>query len=174
MRNTPSHRAVSRKICSSTALLLAVCTLAVSGYAQQSSHAATIALTATVSQSMTMHVSQPTVGAASTPLMTAGAEGPVAVTANWVLGPGNISVAVLSSGNPLLGRDAISRVPVATLSPLFPLLPSPADPAQAEGFLPSAKAPMPANLLELRIDTSDLQLPAGGEGGVLTIRAQAF
>jgi hypothetical protein len=173
MTNLWWHRAARRK---ALVFLLSLPTLALPSYAQQNSRAATIALTATVAQSMTMTVS-PAVMAPYGPLLPAGSgpKKPVSITANWILGPGNISVAVLTSGNPLLGRDAISRVPVALFSPLFPLLPSAADSVPAEGFLPSAKMPpAPTNQLELRIDTSDLRLPAGSEDGVLTIRAQAF
>jgi hypothetical protein len=171
MANSSSHRAVR---CKALVFLLALPALAVSGYAQLNSRAATIALTATVSQSMTMTV-LPATGLPYSPLLAgSGARSPVTVRANWVLGPGNISVAVLTSGNPLLGRDAISRVPVALFAPLFPLLPSPGDSVPAESFLPPGKMLGPANQLELRIDTSDLQLPAGSEDGVLTIRGQAF
>jgi hypothetical protein len=176
MSDVRSYRAVGY---GALVLLFLLPALAAMGYAQQSSRSAAIVLTATVAQSMTMTV-WPTAATANHPLLATGlpadpgAKLPVTVTANWVLGPGNISVAVLSSGNPLLGDDAISRVPVALLSPLFPLLPTPADSVPAENFLSTAKMPTPASQLELRIDTSELRLPAGSEDGVLTIRAQAF
>ncbi|HUK26688.1 MAG TPA: hypothetical protein VLV49_19080 [Terriglobales bacterium] len=133
-----------------------------------------IVLTATVSQSMTVTVS-PAQQEASSPFLAedGAAAGPV-ITANWVLGPGNISMAVLSSGNPLLGNDAISRVPVAAFSPMFPLLSHSDDSLPANNFLPAAGTPAPGSQLELKIDTSRLQIPAGSQNGVLTIRAQAF
>jgi hypothetical protein len=176
MKLAPSCRKVAGKPVSFTiALLFLLCSLSSPGSAQRHSHmAAAISLTATVSPSITMTVSPSAeVSPAGLLPVPAGRGNPVAVSARWVLGPGNISVAVLSSGNPLLGNEAISRVPVALLSPLFPLLPSP-DPVQAHSFLAAARAHVPASQLELRIDTGDLRLPAGSEDGVLTIRAQAF
>ena len=141
-------------------------------YAQRNSGSASITLTAVLSQSLTMSASQDV--AATDPmsrLLGETADGPasVTITTRWVRGSGNVSVAAFSPGNPLLGRAGQAIVPVGAASPITAEQVSPS----GEGFLSAERKPV-NGLPGLRINTKDLQIPAGSEGGILTIRAQAL
>jgi len=135
-------RAFQRK---SLALVLIILLLAcVSSLpAQTNSRAAAITLTAVLSQSLSLSASPD--GAVFNSFLNSGERtSPLKIKANWVRGPGQVSVTAFVSGSSgdadsrLLERRAVS-----------------ADP-------------------QLEIDTSELRAPVRGEEGVLTIRAQVI
>jgi hypothetical protein len=170
--STQKPDGLHRFVTPSFVALLVLCAFASRGYAQRNSGGAAITLTAVLSQSLTMSVSQ---DAVATALMSeslrdsAHSQSSVTVTARWVRGSGNVSVAAFSPGNPLLGPAGQAIVPVGTASPMTSNQLSPS----GESFLSVGRKPV-NGLPGLRIDTKDLQIPAGSEGGILTIRAQAL
>ncbi len=170
--SAPKTERVQRLAGRSFVALLVFCALASRGYAQRNSGSATITLTAVLSQSLTMSASQD--AAAADPMSrllgdSADGPAPVTITARWVRGSGNVSVAAFSPGNPLLGPAGQAIVPVGTASPIT----SDQMSTSAESFLSAGSKPL-NGLPGLRINTKNLQIPAGSDGGILTIRAQAL
>jgi hypothetical protein len=152
--------------------LLVLCALGSRGYAQRNSGGAAITLSAVLSQSLTMSASQDAVPTdAISERLRDPAETPssVTITTQWVRGSGNVSVAAFSPANPLLGPVGQAMIPVGTASPMTSSHMS----QSGESFLSAEKKPV-NGLPGLRINTKDLQIPAGSEGGILTIRAQAL
>jgi hypothetical protein len=143
-------------------------------YAQERSGAASITLTATLCQSLTMsvgHRARP--GSVSDAFSDKAPTGnsPLTISTNWVRGPGNVSVQAFSPGNPLLGRVGQAIVPVGAAA-------SPGSEGAAatagEGFLSSPRTQSNLGLPGLRINTEDLEVPDGSAGQILTIRADAL
>jgi hypothetical protein len=152
--------------------LLVLCALAARGNAQRNSGGAAITLTAVLSQSLTMSASQDAVATDATSESLrdpADSLSSVTVTTQWVRGSGNVTVAAFSPANPLLGPAGQTMIPVGAASPMTSSQMSPS----GESFLSVERKPV-NGLPGLRINTKDLQIPAGSEGGVLTIRAQAL
>jgi len=142
-------------------------------YAQERTGAATITLTATLSQSLTMSVRHSTrLGVVSDAFSDPAPTGnsPLTISTNWVRGPGSVSVQAFSPGNPLLGRAAQAIVPVGTASPGS----GGAEPSPGDGLLSSPRAQSNLGLPGLRINTEDLEIPGGSDGQILTIRADAL
>ncbi len=170
--STQKPDGLQRFVTRSSIALLVICALTSRGHAQRNSGAASITLTAVLSQSLTMSASQ---DAATTDPMSqsfrdsADSRPPVTITTQWVRGSGNVSVAAFSPGNPLLGPAGQAIVPVGTASPITSDHMSPS----GEGFLSAGRKPV-NGLPGLRINTKDLQIPAGSEGEILTIRAEAL
>jgi hypothetical protein len=133
------------------------------------SSAATITLTATLSQSLNLSLVPETLSAAGD--MFVGANNlPLTITARWVRGPGSISMQAFSPANPLLGYAGRDRILVGTATP-------PVDrpqPAPGTNFLSAAGNPPQPALPALQLHTKDLQIPSGSEGATLTIRAEVI
>jgi hypothetical protein len=165
------------------AILVPCCSLCTPGYAQSSharksyaqerSGAATITLTATLSQSLSMSVCQRTIpGSVNDAFSDREAYGnsPLTISTNWVRGPGTVSVEAFSPGNPILGRAGQAIVPVGTASPGSEGAAS----TLGEGFLSSPRTKSNLGLPGLRINTEDLEIPDGSASQILTIRADAL
>jgi hypothetical protein len=147
---------------------LALLAMTIPCYAQRNSGAASVTLTAVLSQSLTFSIG-PDQSANGPGLLldqSANAHSPVNVAAHWVRGQAVVGVAVFAPGNPLLGDHGRDMVPVE-----FPSS-KPIDAASgAFGFLRvQQKAVSP----EFHFNTGDLLLPPGTASGTLTIRAQTI
>jgi len=158
-------------------VVMILCALSPRCHGQRISGAATITLTATLSQSLTMSVAPSTVKAASAPdFFSDRTTNPseLTINTNWVRGSGEVSVAAFSPANPILGVAGQALVPVGIGRPIaHDDDPVPVSPL-GENFLSSAKSQSHSGIPGLRIDTRDLLIPDGSQGGVLTIRADAL
>lgn len=147
-------------------------------HAQRNSGASAITLTAVLSQSLSMSVMPAQPGSVSVSdffsyrVSCRAASQPSALTIStkWVRGPGRVSVEVFAPGNPLLGAVGQALVPVEIPAPSVAGIFSPG----GYGFLSPSNRSESTGLPESRIDTSALQIPAGSEAGMLTIRAQVL
>src|SRR6202142_1083149 len=149
----------SRSIAVSLAVLLPVAASSIPCQAQRNSGAASITLTAVLAQSLTMSATPAELqsGSASN-LLDRSPERNFALTISttWIRGTGNISVGVFAPGNPLLGVAGQALVPVEASSNSG----TSCTPA-GNRFLSSAQEQEKITSPEIRIDTSDLQIPAG-------------
>jgi hypothetical protein len=154
----------------SFALFLACVGAAPRCRAQRNSGGAAVTITAVLSQSMSMSVTPALDFNSFDDLLSDSANdgrSALTISTTWVRGPANVSVGVFAPANPLLGARGQALVPVASVDAAAPSA------LVGNSFL-SLKKPVNFDLPGIRINTSDLEIPAGSEAGMLTVRGQVL
>ena len=162
--------------------------MAPASQAQLNSNQATVALNATLGESLTVAAGPATVTFALAAAGVSNGNSPVAVTTSWVLGPTRTSVnlyAYFSSVNALTDGSG-NNIPTANVSGSvnagpFGAFTGGVSPFGTESIQVFSQAISSANWnssrndsVALRIDTTGLTLPAGTYTGTLNVQAQAL
>jgi hypothetical protein len=158
-------------------------------HAQLNSGPSTVALNATLGESLTLSVSPTTVSFALVPSGTANGNSPVSITTTWVLGPGRTALnvyAYFTSTSALTNTNG-DIIPTTSFNGsinggAYSSFTGGSGPFGTQSKVVYAHGAFSAgqfnsnhtDTLGLQIDTTGLSLPAGAYTGTLNIQAQAI